>query len=739
MMDFVDSKTPAIKGNFEYKKSTIDRYGKIFSYDNIGKFSSKIKCILQNIYNPETENVSDGIILIYSEFIDSGLIPMALALEEMGFVRYGQDAKQLFKKKPNEYVDVKTMKPITKESSVARYSMITGDSRLSPNNDYEVKGITNENNKDGHKVKVVLISKAGAEGIDFKFIRQVHILEPWYNMNRIEQIIGRGVRNFSHKDLPFEKRNVQIFMYGTILGDENKEEAADLYVYRVAEYKAIQIGKVTRVLKETAVDCIINHDQTNFTQALMSANLKEPIKQDLSTGIVLNDFKIGDAPFSPACDYMAKCDYNCRPNKIINESDLNEDTYGESFITMNSEKIVQKIRMLMKESFFYKKDDLINLIQYVKKYPYIQIYSALTQLIEDNNEFITDRYGRNGRLVNIGDYYFFQPLELKDTNISIYDRSVPIDYKHNMINFEINKDIVKPVIDKRNVRQIEEGVGEVIETEGKKIFDEIMTNYNLSREFTKNQRVPRGDDNWYKHCGVVIKKMSTDYPESGRYLLEFLVNHQIELLTFDEKMHLINYLYSLEKITKGSIEFIAKEYFVRNSIVTKQFSGAIILYNLNKRVIMILNDKNKWVLAEPEDQRDLAMAKETKKFLEFDKSDYNRFVGFVGYEKSNRFLVFKTKDMDSTRDTGARCDEAGKDKTIKKINDILGEEKFTSENTKIQKDQKGNVISQAVSQTELCVFQEFVLRYFDVIKKDGKRWFMTPEMALQHKLYKIFV
>jgi hypothetical protein len=42
-------------------------------------------------------------------------------------------------------------------------------------------------------------------------------------------------------------------MYGTIL-DDNTEEAADLYVYRVAEYKAIQIGKVTRVLKETAID-----------------------------------------------------------------------------------------------------------------------------------------------------------------------------------------------------------------------------------------------------------------------------------------------------------------------------------------------------------------------------------------------------------------------------------------------------------------------------------------------------
>ena len=179
----------------------------------------------------------------------------------------------------------------------ARYIMITGDPRLSPNNDYEVKGATGEDNKDGNKIKVILISKAGSEGIDFKFIRQVHILDPWYNMNRIEQIIGRGVRNFSHKDLPFEKRNVQIFMYGTILG-ENKEEAADLYVYRVAEYKAIQIGEVSRLLKETAVDCLINHDQTNFSQEIMQGKLETEITQELSTGLVIHDFKIGDMPFS---------------------------------------------------------------------------------------------------------------------------------------------------------------------------------------------------------------------------------------------------------------------------------------------------------------------------------------------------------------------------------------------------------------------------------------------------------
>ena len=741
MMNFVDTKTPPEKGQFEYKKSTIDHFGKIFSQEVIGKYSAKIKNVLDIIHNQETGIISEGVILIYSQYIDSGLVPMALALEEMGFVRYGQNTKSLFKNRPKEIVDVRTMKPPTDKNNFmpARYSMITGDPRLSPNNDFEVKGLTNEDNKNGHKVKIVLISKAGSEGIDFKFIRQVHILEPWYNMNRIEQIIGRGVRNFSHKDLPFEKRNVEIFMYGTILGN-NKEEAADLYVYRVAEFKAVQIGHVSRVLKETAVDCIINHDQTNFTQEIMSVNLKEHITQELSNGIVINDFKVGDAPFSPACDYMATCDYSCRPDKKIDEENLNEDTYNESFILINSEKILQRIRMLMKESFFYKKDVLLKAIRTPKEYPYVQIYSALTQLIEDNNEFIVDKYGRNGRLVNIGEYYLFQPIELKDNNISLYDRSVPIDYKHDMINFELKQNILKPVIDNRNLTKVViEEDEEKSFSEGKKILDEMNKNYNISKEFTKQNKVPRGDDNWYKHCGIVMKKMSKEYPDSGKYLIKFLVAHMIELLLFDDKLQVMNYLYSLDDIQNDSVEWFAKDYFERNSIQTDNFT-VFVLYKLNKRMIMILNDKNIWVEAEPEDMREIALSKEAKVHFTFNVDEYNRIVGFIGYEKNNRFFVFKTKDMLSKRDTGARCDEAGKDKTMKLLNTIIGEDnKYTNENTKAVKEKNGIVIKEAVGHVELCVLQEFILRYFDTIKEHNKKWFLIPEIAIYHKLYNVIV
>ena len=742
MMNYVDEKSPPVKGEFEYKRKTLNDYGKIFSYGEIGNYSIKIKTILDNIYNSETDTVSDGVILIYSQYIDSGLIPMALALEEMGFTRYGQTVKPLFKTKPSEVVDVRTMKPPKdkKNFKPARYSMITGDTRLSPNNIFEIAGLTDDNkesgNIDGHKVKVVLISKAGSEGIDFKFIRQIHILEPWYNMNRIEQIIGRGVRNFSHKDLPFKKRNVEIFMYGTILGN-NREEAADLYVYRVAEYKAIQIGKVTRLLKENAVDCIINHDQTKFTQEEFSKKLKEPITQELSNGITLNNFKIGDAPFSPSCDYMAQCDYDCRPDKEVDEDKLNEDTYNESFIIMNSEKILQRIRMLMKESFFYKKDVLINSIRTQKKYPYVQIYSALTQLIEDENEFIVDKYGRNGRLVNIGEYYLFQPVELRDKNISIFDRSVPIDYKHDMIKFEINQNIGKQVIGRRNLNKtiVPENV---IDIEGKKIIDEMIINYDISREYTKLTKVPRADDNWYKHCGIVIKKMSKEYPDSKEYLISYLVSHMLDLLLFDDKIKAMNYLYSLDSIKHNSLEWFAKEYFQLNSIKTRKYT-IFIMYKLNKRVIMILNKDNKWIPAEPEDEREIATLKEVKEFLAFKNTDYNKIVGFIGYEKSNRYLIFKTKDMESKRDTGARCSDATKAKNLTKINEIIGEEKYTNETTKAVKDADGNVTVEAVGNVELCVLQEFILRYFNTIKKDDKKWFLSPEMALWHKLYTIYV
>ena len=141
--------------------------------------------------------------------------------------------------------------------------------------------------------------------------------------------------------------------------------------------------------------------------------------------------------------------------------------------------------------------------------------------------------------------------------------------------------------------------------------------------------------------------------------------------------------------------------------------------------------------AGPEDEKDIDASKEGKEVLTLKLEDYNQIIGFVGYEKSNRYLVFKTKDMSSKRDTGARCDEAGKEKTMKQLNEIIGETKYTNATTKSQKDSDGNIIKESINHTELCVIQEFILRYFDSIQRNNKKWFVTPEMAIFFKLYTV--
>ena len=730
VMNFIDSKSPLEKGAFEYKTWVKEKYGNIFSSNNIGKFSSKIKSICENIYDTKTNRVSDGIVLIYSSYIDGGIIPMALALEEMGFTRFGQNVKPLFKTPQNEIVDVRTMKPPVnkKDFFPAKYIMITGDVRLSPNNIADVNALTNEDNVNGNKIKVVLISQAGSEGIDFKAIRQIHIMDPWYNMSRIEQITGRGVRNFSHKGLPFEERNVEIFLHGTILNNP-EEESADLYVYRIAELKAIQIGKITRLLKQTSVDCIINYEQTDFTvDNFKQIESNKYIKQILSNGLEIDNFEVGDVPNSANCDYMTTCQYVCLPNKEIRDSDLNFDTYTEKFMLANSDKIIQKMRALMKMRYFYKKKDLIHYLNTPKKYPIAQIYSALTQMINDHTEYIADKYGRTGYLVNIGDYYLFQPSELNYDNISIYDRSVPIDVKHNMIKFhikqpvlanknvEFNREILQSnVIDRADVTTKEFGTL----LSGKKILQDMRNNYDIARTTSK---VERGEENWYKFCGVVITKMKNDGINIG-VLQDFLIEHIIETLMYNEKIDLLNYLnLDNEKCSHPSESedlflFKIKKYFCDKIIYYKKLMGIVFFDGPSRKTnlkIYILKNKL-WVPAEPEDIREIGVAINEKYKLNL---NLNQYVGFMGFEDKRKYMIFKVKDTTKIRHTGSRCDQSGKKKTIVLLNEILGKNEYTKENTK------------GIVQEELCILQEFILRNFDKEQKDGKTWFLNTELAV---------
>lgn len=64
-----------------------------------------------------------------------------------------------------------------------------------------------------NKLKALLISSAGAEGLDLKGTRALQILEPHFNREKEKQIIGRAIRYQSHAALPENERNVVVQRY----------------------------------------------------------------------------------------------------------------------------------------------------------------------------------------------------------------------------------------------------------------------------------------------------------------------------------------------------------------------------------------------------------------------------------------------------------------------------------------------------------------------------------------------
>jgi len=322
-------------------------------------------------------------------------------------------------------------------------------------------------------------------------------------------------------------------------------------------------------------------------------------------------------------------------------------------------------------------------------------------------------------------------VELNDKHISIYDRSVPIDYKHATIEYEVknNKNEVKPLKPKTSLLEDDnEDNAEISNDEGKTIVEEMNVHYETTKEYKSIPKVDRGDNDWYKHAGIVMQKMEKEYPESSPYLYFLLISHMIESLLFDDKLSVMNYIYSLQSIREDSIERYIKDYFEKHSITTKDFT-VFIAYKLDKRVILVL-DGNIWkdiTTSNIVDSREVASSIVTKQFLAFDRSHYHSIVGFMGYEKGNANIVFKTKNMDSKRDTGATCEDAGKAKNIARLNEIVGQDIYTAQNTK------------PVSNFELCIIKEFILRYFNEIRKDNKhkRWFLMPELPIYHKFYQV--
>ena len=626
--------------------------------------------------------------------------------------------------------------------------MITGDKILSPNKEEELKSCNDSNNINGENIKVILISSAASEGLDFKYIRQIHILEPWYNINRIEQIIGRGVRTCSHKDLPLTERNVQIFMYAGILSNATIE-TVDLLIYRKSEDKAKQIGIITRIMKEVSIDCQLNHDLTLFDENKFSKLLNNELELNLSNNKTIL-YKIGDKSYSSLCDYMESCEYKCKPNKDEDEDEEdNLKTYNMRYLETTNNKIINIIKDLYKESYFYSKEELISYINIRDNFSLLAINNALDELVNNELQTLRDKYDRLGSLINIGELYIYQPINLNYKNTSIYNRSNNSYNLIDSVNYEIPDKIKKDrkTSVKNNLK------------DGETILKNIYRYHN----YIINKRIDNDEKINTKFFPVAIKNLAsvinlnkTLIAQNNNFLQEDLLNFLDKIVlnilidNLDKNSYIIlwNYIYNTFKdyednedvknvsVYKYIVSLIYE--YLNSNIIEKKYNnvlirGIIIPYKSefnNKYTLFIIDDENLNLRNGLKLDYDRLNDKILEKYS-LDNSLYADAVGII--ENNNKTDNYDLKIMYINLDNKLK----NKYSNGRKCNyfHTISEKWQNFMRLFISRD-RYNSLNENKLGKYICIIAELYFRYYDLIKKDNKRWFMSTNEGLINNIIK---
>jgi len=257
----------------------------IFSPANLKIYSPKFQKIIDNI------ETAKGPVLVYSNFKTlEGLGIFGMALEfQKEYIKFDiiPQANGLWALSPELLVPANAGKK--------RYIAYTGDEKAEKRD--ILKHIFNanwekmpkelglavrtlaaaDNNIEGKIAMAFMITQSGAEGISLENVRQVHLMEPYWNYVRLEQVKGRAIRICSHKMLPYDQRTVEVFTYISKFSEAQKtgnprkvdktltikddNKSSDETIFAVSTDKRKLSESLFSAMKAAAVDCELNANE----------------------------------------------------------------------------------------------------------------------------------------------------------------------------------------------------------------------------------------------------------------------------------------------------------------------------------------------------------------------------------------------------------------------------------------------------------------------------------------------
>jgi hypothetical protein len=320
----VDDVNEEVEGDETYKKRIEDalRYlndnkMELLSKENLQIYSPKYLNILENIL----DDSHIGLHLIYSQFRTlEGIGIFKIVLEANGFIQFK------IKKNTNGIWDLDMTEEDLEEYQDRMFALYTGTETTEEkeiirniyNGNWDSNSpITsklkklNDNNNYGEIIKVLMITASGSEGINLRNTRYVHIMEPYWNPTRIEQVIGRARRICSHTNLPEDLQTVIVFIYLMTFTQEQlkseksieliRNDLSKLFYVKKDEYVYIEDSKqgkripittdevlyeiatikekistnIIRAIKESSIDCAI-YSKVGSKEQLHCLNFGNP-------------------------------------------------------------------------------------------------------------------------------------------------------------------------------------------------------------------------------------------------------------------------------------------------------------------------------------------------------------------------------------------------------------------------------------------------------------------------------
>jgi hypothetical protein len=653
-------------------------YAKRFKINELKKWGIKIANAVERII------ASSGPVFVYTFYHASGILPLAFALEMNGFKRYRQHSKPLVESQYKDSTDRGDYIIYSGEASLSQYATEYLDMK---------QNMVNEK-----RVRVLIGSKKASEGLNLFGYREVHIIEPWHNINQIEQSIGRAIRTGSHLHLPPQERNVTVYQYASTLPDI---ESSDLRIYKLCENKAIKAGAVEKLLKENAFDCKLNESENVYDNEHYSKKI--PIITSNGKKIMVS---LADEPYSRACSYQESCTFKCiAPSEKGGEGVMQPEI---PLMKFNYEKDAYEYKNLIIELMKTNYNvNIKSLRDYLRKYVNDNIENpddddeifelAIQELINMDTVMIdkSSKKGRSGKIVLSGDNLRFIPDGNLDPNMSIQ--------KQHMKRI----DLVQNVDLKDYITRLKDEQSKIIGEETF-VYSDILNKHLIEKA-----------EHIFYGTGM------REFKYNVKMKLDDIICIIYDKLIYGYKLTILKTL--LDKIIKGvrltesdkRIEVAIKNNIVYYSdIFPDRKKGDDTRENIYG--FIILND-NKLELysAIPgggfeNNSGNLGKFKEFRKY-QLNKYPANKLYGYLKYEKGD--AQFKITDIETKGEkksvTGITC----KTKNTKDI-----KKKIRALDSKVIL-QPGFVDIKNV----LCNDVEALLRRNDAQHINGKKWYYSPE------------